>query len=321
MATDFSGIIPIEYSTQIIEEATRASAVLALANKLPMGTKIASMPIPKTLPVAAFVSTPGGRKAYADVGLQAQQVTAEEIAVVLAIPDVWLEDSTVNLWNWVRPKAAEAIGVALDAAVMFGVGAPASYPPGGITAPAFCTVTAPATGDDAAAKVNLAMSTVEQQGVAVTGTAADLVVKGALRGVRDLNGALLMGFEQINQSQINTLYGEPVTYTSFTTLSPNLITGGWQNLVLGVRQDISFEVNPAGVIADATGKVLVSGFQDNTTPMKIWCRFGCTCVNPVTIRNPAGAKPFASSVLLAPATAAAEGEKTDKTPAKAGSAR
>jgi HK97 family phage major capsid protein len=274
-----------------------------------MGTAIESMPVPKTLPTAAFVSAPGGRKGFTDVGMQSQTITAEEIAAVVAIPDVWLEDSSVNLWNWVRPRVAEAIGVALDAAVMFGTGAPASYPVGGINSTNYCTaVGTGAAGDDAAAIVNLAMSTVEQTGVAVTGHAADLVVKGALRGVRDKNNALLMGYEQINANAIPTIYGVPVAYNSFTTLTPDFFTGGWQNLIIGVRQDIRYLIEPAGVIADGTGKVLVSGFQDNQTPMKIWARFGCTIVKPMTVRTPAGAKPFASATLAAPALAAAEGQ-------------
>ena len=161
---DFGGVIPVEYSAQIIEEATRASAVLTLGNTVPMGTSIASMPVPKTLPIASFVSAPGGRKPYADMGLQSQTMTAEEVAAVVAIPDVYLEDATVNLWNWARPRIAEAIGVAVDNAVMFGVGAPASYPAGGMVSAAYATpVGTGAVGDDAAAIINAAMSAVESR--------------------------------------------------------------------------------------------------------------------------------------------------------------
>ena len=38
-------------------------------------------------------------------------ITAEEIAAVVAIPEQYLEDNTINLWNWARPKLAEAIAV------------------------------------------------------------------------------------------------------------------------------------------------------------------------------------------------------------------
>ena len=321
--SDFSGIVPVQYSTQIIEEAVRASAVLTLGNRIPMGSNVQSMPVPATLPVAQFVTAPGGRKSFTDLSLHGQTVTAEEIAAVVAIPDVYLEDNTINLWDWVRPRVAEAIGVALDNAVMFGVGSPASYPPGGIVAAAYSTnIGTGGTDSDAADLVNLAMSAVEVQGVNVTGHAADLVVKGALRGVRDKNGALLMGTQQVTDDVIQTIYGVPAAYVSFTQPIPDLITGGWNNLIIGVRSDIRYEINPAGVIADGTGKVIISGFTDNVTPMKVWGRFGCTIIKPVTVRTPTGAKPFATAVIAAPTGLAAGAEDAgDSSRAKAGAGK
>ena len=123
MPLDFSGVIPIEFSAQIIEEAVQQSAVLRLANTVPMGTTISEMPVPKTLPSAAWVSV-AGRKPYTDLALEMQTLHAEEVAAVMAIPDVYLEDSTINLWGWVRPRLAEAIAVAVDSAMLFGTNAP-----------------------------------------------------------------------------------------------------------------------------------------------------------------------------------------------------
>ena len=62
--------------------------------------------------------------------------------------------------------------------------------------------------------------------------------------------------------------------------------------MIGVRQDIRFRIDPSGTIVDNAGVVLVSGFQDNVVPCKVWARFGCTIVKPVTPRVPAGATPF-----------------------------
>jgi HK97 family phage major capsid protein len=287
---DFSGVIPVEFSTQIIQEAIQQSAALTLGTRVPMGTKITQMPVPKTLPKAAFVST-GGRKPYTNLDLQPVTLTAEEIAAVTAIPDAMLEDSSINLWAWVRPRLAEAIAVALDDAVFFGVGAPATWPAGGIANPLYSTAVPP--GDDAVDTVNLAMSAVESQGLNVTGHAADLTVKGALRGVRDANGALLMGTAQVGSKQMDTIYGVPAMYTSFSDITSDFFTGAWGNLIIGVRSDIRYDMNPAGVIADDAGKVVISGWQDNTTPLKVWARFACVILNPVTVRVPTGAKPFA----------------------------
>lgn len=298
--SDFSGIIPHEYSQQIIEAAVAQSTVLQLAQLLPMGTRISELPVPGALPKAQWITgtnmQPGGagRKSYTDLKLQPQVITAEEIAAVAAIPDQYLEDNTINLWNWARPRLAEAIATRLDETVLFGTAPiPTSFPQGGIIAAAYSIPIGP-VAVDVVDGVNQAMTAVEAQGLPVTGHSADLGAKGMFRGVRDANGSLLLGTEQVAGMERPTLYGVPIAYSAYAQVAAaDFITGAWEYLVVGVRQDIRFRIEPAGVIASDTGSVLVSGFQDNVTPCKIWARFGCTIVKPVTPRVPAGAIPFA----------------------------
>jgi len=317
--SDFSGIIPHEYSQQIIQEVEQQSAMLQLANKMPMGTKISELPVTGKLPAAEWVTganappAGAGRKPYTDLQLRPQVVTAEEIAAVVAIPQQYLDDNTINLWSWARPKMAEAIAVRLDQTILFGgAGIPATFPVGGIVSNTYSISVV--NGDDVVDGVNRAMSAVEVQGLAVTGSAADLGAKGQFRGVRDANGALLLGTEQVGQIQRPTLYGVPISYAPFANITPTgteFVTGAWDYLVIGVREDIRFRIDPSGTIADASGAVLVSGFQDNVVPCKIWARFGCTIIKPVTQRVPAGASPFARARLSALTPAAEEaGERS-----------
>lgn len=292
---DLSGQIPTQYSTQIITEATQQSAALALGSRIPMGTKVTDMPVPKAFPRAAFVNTPGGRKPFTDLKLSNEQLTAEEIAAVVSIPDEYLDDSGIDLWGYARPLLAEAIALAFDDAVFWGVGAPPTYPTGGLAS--FAIDVAPGDGD-AISTVNEAMSAVEAEGLAVTGHAADVAVQGALRGVRDATGAFLLGASQTQSGSINTLYGLPIAYSQFSTeATGDFITGAWRYLMIGVRQDIRFQFSTDGVLADDTGKVVVSGFQDNQTLLKVWARFGCVVVEPVTRRAEDGAKPFAIATI------------------------
>jgi HK97 family phage major capsid protein len=316
--SDFSGIIPHEYSQQIIEEATRASTVLQLANTMPMGTRITELPVPGSLPKAEWTTGANmppagpGRKFYTDLKLVPQVMTAEEVSAVVAIPEQYLDDNTVNLWGWVRPQLAQAIAVRLDETVLFGGPGPipTTFPVGGIVAAAYSL---PVTeGVDAVDGVNNAMAAVEAQGLAVTGHSADLGAKGMFRGVRDANGSLLLGTEQVGSMTRPTLYGAPIAYSSYTQtpLTTDLITGAWQYLVVGVRSDIRFKIDPSGVIANGAGVVQVSGFQDNVVPCKVWARFACTIVKPITPRRPTGATPFARVKLddLTPPAAPLEGE-------------
>ena len=144
------------------------------------------------------------------------------------------------------------------------------------------------------------MSLVEAQGLKITGHAADVAVQGMLRGVRDATGAFLLGPGQANNPGTQSLYGYPIDFEPFpVAMTDDFITGAWNNLVIGVRQDIRFEMSTDFVIADATGKVLVSGFQDNQTALKVWARYGAAILHPVTRAHPAGALPFAKADLAA----------------------
>lgn len=293
---DISGQVPPEFSNQIISEATQASAVLSLANRIPMGTGVLQFPVPHAFPSAGFVSAPGGAKPWTDLALSNEVITAEEIAAVISIPDTMVDDSSINLWNYARPLLAEAIGATLDNAVLWGVDAPATFPAGGIAAYANDI----AAGIDAVDTINQAMSSVENEGLQVTGSAADISVRGALRGVRDASQALLLGTTQVNGRSVDTLYGVPITYVPFSAdRQGDFVTGAWRYLMLGVRQDIRYAMSTDGVILNPDGTVAVSAFQNNVTLMKVWARFGAVIVKPVTRRNPDGANPFAIATELA----------------------
>lgn len=293
---NFSGIIPAEFSAQIMEEAIQQSIVLTLGNRLPMGTAITDLPVPTQLPKASFTGAPGSKKPWTDVMLGPKTIHAEEVAAITGIPDAYLEDSAVNLWGWVRPRLAEAIAVAIDDAVLFGIGAPATFPVGGVINNLYSNAV-PAVGLDAVDGVNQAMALVEAQGIAVTGHAADLITKSTLRGVRDQNGALLLGQDQVGGRQVPTLYGVPIVYEPWSSTVWDFITGGWQNLVVGVRSDIRYNLDPSGVVTNAQGNVVLSGFESNTTPLKVWARIGAVIINPVTVKQPTGGKPFSRARL------------------------
>jgi HK97 family phage major capsid protein len=312
---DFSGVIPVDYSTTILQEAVRSSAALTLGTRLPMGSKTTQMPVPKTFPTASWVTAANGRKPYTDVGLAPATLTAEEVAAVIGIPDAMVDDNTINLWAYCRPLLSQAIARALDDAVLFGLNPPASFPAGGVLAHALAVN----AGIDAVDTINKTMGAVEANALDVTGSASSIANRSLLRGVRATgSGEALLGTTQFDNYAQPTLYGLPISYIPWhytTGVAPaNYISGNWRYLVIGVRQDIRYEINPAGVIADASGVVLVSGFQDNVTPMKVWARFGCVIIDPVTAEKPAGTKAFAKSDLAAASGTA----PTEAEPEKAG---
>jgi HK97 family phage major capsid protein len=289
-----SGVIPPEFSTTIIQGVRQSSAALAVGTRVPMGTSVSEWPIPKTFPKAGWVNAPGGRKPFTDLDMTTESMKAEEIAAVIAIPNVMRDDSTINLWNYATPLLTEAIAIGLDDAVFFGEDAPPSFPVGGVAAAAV----AAGAGTDIPDTINNAMGAVELSGLNPTGHVADISVRAALRGLRDQNGDLLLGFVEQDTYQVPSLYGLPIRYVQFTQPTPDYFVGDWRYLFIGVRQDIRYEIDPGAVIADDEGRVVISGFQDNTTPMKVWARFACAIVKPVTPRAPGGANPFATAELV-----------------------
>jgi HK97 family phage major capsid protein len=289
---DFSGMLPTEYSNQIIEEAVQQSAVLQLAQTIPMGTRVTQMPVPKAFPKAGWIST-SGRKPMTSLQLGLETMTAEEIAAVIAIPDAMVDDLDIDIWGWCQPRLSEAIAVAVDNTIFFGTDAPATFPAGGIVGDA---LTADA-GVDALGTVNNAFSAVEDQGIQVTGWAADLGVRGVMRGLRDQSGALLLGPAQADQNLRNSLYGVTGDFVSFGTRPPDFITGAWNYCLVGVRQDIRYLFDSSAVITDEDGAVMINAFQDNCTLLKVWARFACVIIHPVTVRQPDGATPFAVAEL------------------------
>lgn len=314
---DLSGLIPTTFVPQIIRHARTQSAVLTLGRRIPIPTGRSSVPVPGAFPKAAFVTAPGGRKPFTDLKIGPQELVAEEVAAVIAIPDSYLEDSSINLWQYAQPLLGDAIGLAVDNAALFGIGAPASYPPGGIIATA---LQAP-SGVDVLDTVNLAMGLVEDEGLPVTGHAAALATKQYFRGVRDNSGALLLGRDQIDNEWFDTLYGVRVNWNTYLSADVNFITGDWDCLMVGVRQDIRYRFSNEGVLVGDDDKVAISAFQDNQTLLKVWARVAVGVLRPVTpATDPDGAEPFAKALLgpstLTPGGGASGASATTATAAK-----
>lgn len=109
------------------------SAVLGLGNTIVMPAGVMNVPVVSVAPSAVFVAT-GARKPATTIEWTAETLQPEEIALTLYIPDAYINDAGFPVWESVRTEVAKAIGKTLDAAVLYGTGAPASYPTGGIAA-------------------------------------------------------------------------------------------------------------------------------------------------------------------------------------------
>ena len=122
-------------------------------------------------------------------------VTAEELAVIVPIPEAVLADSEYDLWAEVRPRVSEAFGRAIDAAAFFGTNKPTSWPegivPAAIAAGNVALHNSGASGSSFYQEISGRdglIAKVEDQGIAVTGYVGALQLRALLRGATDANG-------------------------------------------------------------------------------------------------------------------------------------
>lgn len=294
MVTFDDSLIPVEVQSAVIEAVTESSLALRLASTQPMPTAAETIPVLGSFPTAGWIST-GGRKPTTTMNWTALSLKAEEIAATIDVPTAYIDDAGFPLWESIQPRMVEALSVVIDEAVLFGVGAPASFPAGGVFANSTAVALPTAPEDDIAGLFNAALSTVEEQGLNPTSHAADVSTRGLLRGARTTTGDPLY-VPAIAGGMPNTVYDLPILFSSggqFDTTKAIDFTGDWTCLRIGIRQDVTVDQSAEAVLADSTGKVLVSAFQDDKIIMRVHMRLGCVIGKPVTHKAPAGAEPWA----------------------------
>ena len=132
----------------------------------------------------------------------------------------------------------------------------------------------------------LAMDQVEAGGFEVTGFAGHRALKGRLRQQRNAVGDLLAEFIT------DRVWDVPVRYPVSTSLPSDAlaVAGDWGCAILGVRQDMVFEMFNTGVISDDTGKIIRNLLQEDVTAMRITARYAYTTAVPTTLEG--GECPF-----------------------------
>ena len=96
-------MLPDELSREIIKTAPQASVMMARARKVPMSTKVAKQPVLAALPDAYWVNGDTGLKQTTKAAWSGVSMTAEELAVLVPIPDALMADSSIPLWDEIKP--------------------------------------------------------------------------------------------------------------------------------------------------------------------------------------------------------------------------
>lgn len=307
------GLIPEEVSTEIIKNMPQASAVMSLARKLPnMSRAQRRIPVVSVLPDAQFVEGDTGLKSTTDASWKDVFVNAEEVAVIVPIPENVIDDSAYPIWDEIRPYMVEAVGAKVDRAILYGENKPASWPDGLLTqiADAGHGVMAGTVGndvyDDLLAEGGV-LNLIETDGYGPTGHIAALAMKARMRGLREKDVAGLQTGEPIfftgNQDGQSTysLDGEPLIFPrngSIDASEVSVISGDWTKLVWAVRQDITWKVIDQGVITNADNEIIFNLPQQDMVALRLKFRVGWALPNPPNRINPDDNTRFMFSALV-----------------------
>jgi HK97 family phage major capsid protein len=274
MPSIYTDLIPRGAADQAIAAAEQESVVLALANVVRMSEGLASVPVVSVAPVVDFVTpTYGGRKPMTAIEWSAEQLQPVELAATLAIPDAYIDDAGYPVWESVRAELGKAIAKKLDQAIIFGTDAPPEFPAGGIAA----LTGAAQTGATAEAAIDKALSAVEAQGVRPSGIASGLSILGALRASQ-----IASGMGPVTAEAAATLFGLPVeTTVHWLPAAGDALVGDFGLLLIGIREDVTYDLSNDGVLVDGAGAIQVSAFQDDMTLMRVHFRVAAAIAQPI----------------------------------------
>lgn len=307
--TDASPLIPEAVSAEILNQVTEASVAMRVSRRLAnMSTNQTRMPVMSALASAYFVSGDTGLKQTSEVNWANKYIDAEELAVIVPIPEAVLSDSNFDIWGQVRPSLIEAFGIAVDQAVLYGTNIPASWTTNlgaaglvaganaashQISAAAYTDLYEAILGETAAGADGLFMLC-EADGYGVTGVVSPMSMMGKLRNVRDADGNPIFLPSMQNPGQY-TLSGAPIFFPKNGAISGTYwaIAGQWNQLVYAMRQDITYKVLDQAVIQDNAGNIVYNLAQQDMVALRAVMRVGFALPHPVTRLDSGTGYPFA----------------------------
>jgi HK97 family phage major capsid protein len=309
---DAASTIPENVARDIMKGVAATNPLLQLARRLPdMPSAQTRMPVISALATAYFVAADTGLKQTSEVNWSNKYIDAEELAVIVPIPEAVLDDAGYDIWSEIRPEIVDAINYAINTAVLFGTNIPATWTTnlGGagllavITAAGQAVDASTHTGDlyDEIMGPTGVISMVEADGFMVTGHIASLALRGQLRGLRDGATGQPIFVNTMQESTRYALDGAPIYFPtdgSVVAATALLFSGQWDQLVWAMRQDITFKILDQAVITDAGGLVIYNLPQQDMVALRAVIRLGFALPNPINRVNQTAGTRLAFSALV-----------------------
>ena len=303
--TNLSGLIPEPVTREIIQGVTEGSAVLSMGRRLPnMSSKTQTLNVLDSLPMAYFVDGDTGAKKTTNQAWDKKKIYAEEIAVIVPIPEAVLDDADYDIWGEVRPRITEAFGKVIDAAILFGTNKPSSWRaglvPSAISASHYVEqASTPDLYGDIMGVGGL-IAQVEDSGFLPTGVMSAVKMRAALRALVDTTKQPIFKSDMQGSTQY-ALDGIPMTFPMNGAFDPTtalMIVGDFAQLTYAIRQDISFKIFTEGVVQNTDGTIAYNLMQQDMVALRAVMRLGWEIPNPINAFNASDASAFPFSVYL-----------------------
>jgi HK97 family phage major capsid protein len=276
---DLSKLIPAPLLEEVFIGATENSAVMSTFRRLPnMSSGTLDMAVNSMLPIAYWQTGDYSQKNITKTGWENKRIYAEEIAVIVPIPDNVRRDSSIDIWQQMMPQLSQAIGQKVDEAVLMGVGKPSRFRADLITSIYSAGANISAT-TNLYSDINTAMSKVEMSGYDPTAIMSDPRMKSAFRMLLDTTGQPIRGTE------IDSIPKYYVKNGVWDYNKAKFIVGDFSQAMYAVRQDIEVMIGKEGSFFDPNTNETVHMFQQDMQALRLTFRIGWEIPNPVNPLN------------------------------------
>ncbi|MBQ9010294.1 MAG: phage major capsid protein [Clostridia bacterium] len=295
-------LIPEQVSREIIQETVKGSIALSLGTRMPdMIRKQLKIPVMTGTVSADFVNGDTGLKSTSQMTWDKVYITAEELAVIVPIPEAVLDDSDYDIFGEVRPRIVEAFSAAIDGAVFHGTGKPSTWPdglvPSAIAAGKYVETTGNLYQDINGEQGVIAK--VEESGISVNTYVGALQLRAKLRGAVDTAGQPIFRMAYTSGAagaMVYELNGTPVAFPENGSLDGTralLLAGNFNYMRYAIRQDVTYKILDQATITDNEGRVILNLAQQDCVALRAVMRLGWAMPRPVNMISGRDYFPFA----------------------------
>ena len=301
--SNVAALVPEEVSKAMLTSLQAKSVVLEMGTKIPIARNQTRFPVLSALPTAYCVTGDTGLKQTTEAAWANKYMYVEEIATIVPVPESVLDDAGFDIWGYLQPLMEAAIARKLDAAVLFGTSAPTTWAAeGNLVGDSVSAGNVVARGTNAAAAGGIhgdlsdLLGKLEADGYTSTGSVGNVTLKGRLRQVRATTGETIPLPSDLGTPD----FGLPGLWPTGVNAA-ELIIGDWSNLIVGVRQDMTYKLLTEGVITDAGGLVVYNLPQQDMLALRLVFRAAYAVSNPLNWQESVEANRFPFAVLRSPA--------------------